>query len=256
MAIITISRGSYSKGKEIAEGIAERLGYDCLSRDILLEASGQFNVPELKLVHAIHDAPSILERLGFGNEKYIAAIQVALLRHMVKDNMVYHGLAGHFFVQSISHVLKIRILADMKDRVRLEMERKHISEEEARYTLEKDDEQRRKWSLHLYGIDTHEPSLYDLVIHLRNLMVKDAIELICNAVACDCFKTSPESQRALEKTLTVVEIRAALLGEKEDVDFVLSDEVVYLKERQGKKSNRKPFCGSKSCSMESRALQR
>ena len=27
MAIITISRGSYSKGKEVAEKVAERLGY-------------------------------------------------------------------------------------------------------------------------------------------------------------------------------------------------------------------------------------
>ena len=37
MAIITISRGSYSKGKEIAEKLAEELVYECLSRDVLLE---------------------------------------------------------------------------------------------------------------------------------------------------------------------------------------------------------------------------
>ena len=44
MAIITISRGSYSKGKEVAERVAQTLGYDCISREILLEASEHFNV--------------------------------------------------------------------------------------------------------------------------------------------------------------------------------------------------------------------
>jgi hypothetical protein len=41
MAIITISRGSYSKGKEVAEKVAEHLGYECLSREVILDASGQ-----------------------------------------------------------------------------------------------------------------------------------------------------------------------------------------------------------------------
>ncbi|MGB9436525.1 MAG: cytidylate kinase family protein [Desulfobacterales bacterium] len=35
MGVITISRGSYSKGKEIAEKLAQQLGYECVSRDIL-----------------------------------------------------------------------------------------------------------------------------------------------------------------------------------------------------------------------------
>ena len=61
MAIITISRGSYSKGKEVAEKVAKKLGYECLSREVVLEASNQYNISEIKMVKAIHDAPTILE---------------------------------------------------------------------------------------------------------------------------------------------------------------------------------------------------
>jgi hypothetical protein len=64
MAIITISRGSYSKGKQIAEKVAKALGYECISREVLLEASKEFNIPEVKRVRAIHDAPSILSRFA------------------------------------------------------------------------------------------------------------------------------------------------------------------------------------------------
>jgi len=63
MPIITISRGSYSKGKAVAEKAAQSLGYECISRDIILEASKEFDVPEIKLIRAIHDAPGVLDRL-------------------------------------------------------------------------------------------------------------------------------------------------------------------------------------------------
>jgi hypothetical protein len=32
-----------------------------------------------------------------------------------------HGLAGHFLIKDIPHALKVGIIADMEDRVRLEM---------------------------------------------------------------------------------------------------------------------------------------
>ena len=64
MAVITISRGSYSHGREIAEKVAAKLSYKCISRDLLLEVSRDYNIPEIKLVHSIHDAPGILERLN------------------------------------------------------------------------------------------------------------------------------------------------------------------------------------------------
>jgi len=127
MSIITISRGSYSRGKEVAEKVAAALGYRCISRDVLLEASEIFNVPEIKLVRAIRDAPSILDRFSHGKERYVAYIRASLLRQVQRDNVVYHGLAGHFLLQGIPHVLKVRIIANMEDRIREEMRRENIS---------------------------------------------------------------------------------------------------------------------------------
>ena len=59
------------------------------------------------------------------------------LQHVQKDNVVYHGLAGHFFLLNIPHVLKIRIIADMEARVKEEVRRENISEEKALYILKK-----------------------------------------------------------------------------------------------------------------------
>ena len=147
MSIITISRGSYSRGKDVAEKVAQALGYECISRDVLIEASEQFNIPEIKLVRAIHDAPSLLDRFGHGRERYVAYFRAALLKHVQKDHVVYHGLAGHFFLMGIPHVLKVRIIADIEDRIREEMKRENISSEMARFILKKDDPPRHEFGI-------------------------------------------------------------------------------------------------------------
>ena len=120
MSIIAISRGSYRRGKEVAEKVAQKLGYTCIDRDLLIDAMDEFHLPEIKLVRNIHDATSVLNRFPHGKERYVASISAAVLKHCQKDKMVYHGLAGHFFVKDVSHAFKVRIVAD------LEMRRKFL----------------------------------------------------------------------------------------------------------------------------------
>jgi cytidylate kinase len=213
MSIVTISRGSFSYGKQVAEKLAEKLGYECISREIVLEASKHFNIPEIKLVRAIHDAPSVLHRFTYGKERYVAYVREALLHRFQKDNVVYHGLAGHFFVPGISHVLKVRILADFEDRVAEEMRREGISADEARRLLKKDDAERRRWSSHLYGIDTWDPSLYDLVIHIGSITTDEAADIICEALKLPGFQTTPESQKAMDTLFLAAQVQAALVEE-------------------------------------------
>jgi len=230
MSIITISRGSYSKGKEVAEKIAQKLGYECIARDtITIEASKEFNIPEIKLIRAIHDAPSLLERFNCSKEKYLAYLHVTMLEHFPKDNVVYHGLAGHFVIKNVSHVLKVRIIADMKDRVKLEMEREGISKGEALRLLKNDDKERRKWCKYIYGIDKWDPSLYDLVIHIKKITVEDAVDIICHAVGLEQFKATPESQKALASILIAAKVKVALIDVKPDIEVFANNGAISIK---------------------------
>lgn len=228
MSIVTISRGSYSQGETIAKNLAAKLGYECLSREVLIEASKEFNIPEVKLVRAIHNAPSILGRFTYGKEKYIAYIQAAILKRVLKDNVVYHGLAGHFFLKDISHVLKVRILADMEQRVRREMAMAGISYKEALRILTQDDDERRKWSKNLYGIDTWDPSLYDLVIHIKKIAAEDAVEIIADTLRLPQFQKTPASQKNLEDLVLAAEVKAVLVGLKPDIEVAAQDGIVSL----------------------------
>lgn len=228
MPIISISRGSYSRGKCVAEKLAQRLQYECVSREILLEASEEFNIPEISLIRAIHDSPSILERFRHGKERYISYYQYALLKHVQRDNVVYHGLAGQYFLRHLPNVLKVRVLASMEDRVSEVMRRDNVPQKDAENILNKDDEERRRWGMKLYGIDTWDSRLYDLVILIDKLSVDDAVDLIEESIKKPVFQTTPESQRVLDNQVLCSRINAKLVNYSLMLECAVKDGVVTL----------------------------
>ncbi|MCD4715536.1 MAG: cytidylate kinase-like family protein [Desulfobacterales bacterium] len=230
MGIVTVSRGSYSSGKEIAEKAAQKLGYGCISREVILEASKEFNIPEIKLTQAFEDAPSILDRFTHGKKKYIAYTQAALLKHLTRDNLVYHGFAGHYFVQGISHVLKVLIIAGLEYRISTVMERDKISKkEEASRYIKRIDEQRRKWGQKLYGIEPWDPGAYDLVLNIDKITIEDAVDTICLISGLRQFQTTPESKNAMDDLALTVKVRNFLIDVKPSVEVQIENKFVYLK---------------------------
>lgn len=210
MGIITISRGCYSHGKEIAETAAARLGYECVSREILLEAAKYFNVPEGELLKSVHDPPSFFERLTHGKDTYLSYIRAALLEHIKTDNVVYHGYGGHLLLADIPCVLKVRVLAQMPARIRMVSRLKNTSVEEATREIEKEDRQRQQWARLVYNRDLNDPRLYDLAIQIGPLDIRDACDIICNAVASPAFRIDEARLRKIGDLAVASHVRAVL----------------------------------------------
>jgi cytidylate kinase len=233
MAIITISRGSYSMGVIVAERVAAQLGYSVISRDLLLSASDRFHIPEIKLVRAIHDAPSILERFRHSKQSYLAYIRAALADRVSGDNVVYHGLAGHVLLKNIKGVLKVRITADIGYRAAREAARENISEQEARSILEKDDHQRRGWTKSIHGVDPWDSSLYDLVIRIDRFKVDDAVSFICQAAQSEAFRTTEESMQRVKDMALACRIKAEIVDDFPTLGVTCQygNVIVYTKEK-------------------------
>jgi len=217
-------------GQDVAERVAAELGYKCISRRVLLEASEEFNIPALLLERALHDAPSRLDRFTHGKERFVAVIRQAFLERIQEDNIVYHGLAGQFFVEGVKHVLKVRIFTDLEERIRREMEIEQLSREEAQSIIEKDDKERHDWSMALYGIDSSDARLYDLVLHLLKIRVEDAVSIICRTVDRPDFSVTPESQRALDDLVLSSQAKSAIVDKwpTSDVSAVDGNVLVHI----------------------------
>ena len=126
MSIIAVARASYSHGKEIAERVARELKYDCVSEEIISLASQQFDIPENWLKKAVENTPTLRDRFSYGKKKYVAYIRAALLEYALKDNVVYHGIAGQFLLEGIPNILKVLISATTEERVKIGMQAQKV----------------------------------------------------------------------------------------------------------------------------------
>lgn len=228
MAVITISRGCFSHGKEIAEKVAESLEYECVSQEILMEASQFFHVPERKLLESIHDAPGILDRITHAREKFLSCIRAALIEHVKKDNVVYHGYAGHHLIPGVSHVLKVRVIAEMEDRIAFLQDRRNMSRKEAVEFIEREDKHRADWNHYICKTDMSDPRLYDMVLNVGKLKIQDVCEIICTVARSDSYRTTPESEKAIRDLAIGAHVKVAL-EEICDAEVTSNEGIVHIK---------------------------
>ena len=106
MSVITISRGSFSGGKTLAECLAEKLGYRCIGRETIVERAAASGVSHEELLDALLKPPGFLERFQHKRYQYLTLFQAALAEEVKNGNVVYHGNAGHLMLKGAARRLE------------------------------------------------------------------------------------------------------------------------------------------------------
>jgi len=210
MAIITISRGTFSGGKTLAECLSRRLGYCYIDRDVLAEKAATARVSQRDIRAALEEPPVIPGRFHHKRYLYLALIQAALAEAIRGGKAVYHGLAGHLLLKGAPTLLRLRIVAPLELRIRMAQERLNFSREEAITHIGKMDQDRRRWTQFLYGVDWGDPALYDLVINLEHISIEQACSLLISMIEQPEFEFSPERQAEMNDLVLASRVRAEL----------------------------------------------
>ncbi len=214
MAIITISRGTFSGGQKLAECIAAKLGYRCISREVLVETAKEFEVSEEKLLEALTKKPWLLERLTRARARYLAYIRATLLKEVKDENVVYHGLAGHLLLKDVPHVFRIKVIANMEFRVKNAMERNNLGREEALRYIQEVDEGRARWTRFIYDVDWNDPNLYDLVVNLDQITIESACDVVCHLTDMEGYRKSELSKKIINDMVLASHLRALIASDK------------------------------------------
>jgi len=210
MSIITISRGTFSGGKMLAEYLTQKLGYRCIDRDRIVERAAASGISQDNLRLAIEKPPTFLGQSGHTQYRYLALIQSALTAEVQNGKAIYHGLAGHLLLRGVPNVLRTRIIAPMEFRISMVRKQLNYSDSEAIAHIERMDRDRRKWTQFLYGMDWGDPSLYDMLLNLEHMSIEDAGEIICSALKQPRFEFTPECKRAMDDLALASLVRAEL----------------------------------------------
>ncbi len=210
MPIITISRGSLSRGKLLAEALAAKLGCECIDREFLADAAIDCGIAVGKLETAMIKAPASRRRYAREREFYLATATASLCEKALGGNLVYHGHAGHLLLPGVSHVLRVRVLSSMEKRIQATESAMRLPRAEAIEFIKKVDQDRARWAEYLHGVRWHDPALYDIVVNLENIPEDNAAVALCAMAELPAYKSTPASRRALEELLLASRARIAL----------------------------------------------
>lgn len=231
MAGITISKDSGPQNQHLAAQVAEHLGYSCLADEVIREAAKTYQVSEDRLKRALHDPPGFLERFTYTRDRLLTYIEATLLNQMRQDKVVYCGLAGHFYLNGVPHVLKVRLNSALEDRCRPAPQPVASDQVQGQALQARDDEERRRWSRRIFGKDNHDLSLYDLVVNPGKMGQEEAVEMICQAAKLADQQCTPQSQRLLQDLALAAKVRAKLMANHANVRVSASDGVITLDTR-------------------------
>jgi cytidylate kinase len=210
LSVITISRGSFSGGKMLAECLSEKLGYRCVDREVIVERAAAHGVSQEELCAAMDRAPTLIERLKHRKYLYLVLIQSALIEEVRTGRAVYHGNAGHLLLRGGPAILRVRIIAPLEYRVRMARERLRLTRQQALAYIATADEERRKWAHYLYGVNWDDPANYDLVANLEYMDIGDACEAVSSLAKQRCFEFTPCCQAAMEALALASRVRTEL----------------------------------------------
>ena len=199
MPIITISRGTLSGGRAVAECLAESLDYPCVGREILQEAAKALGASEETVRSKLETPPGRWALLTQERQRYVVAVQAALAEQAARGNLVYHGLAGQFLLRGLPGVLRVRLIAPLEMRIRAVAAAHHATSQQAAARFIRNvDRDRKRWVRLMYGADVTSPSLYDLTINLRAISLTTTCAIITELARQPQYETTEAVRTTLQ----------------------------------------------------------
>ena len=211
MPIVTIYRGAFTAGEEIAKSVARSLGYRCVSREVLIEASRRCGISEAKLNEVLEKDPHWWERWLQNMRPYRVALQTAMCEVAQGGNIVYHGHIGHELLPGIRHVLKVMLTAPLEFRIKQVQSQQGLDEAKARRYIDHVDEARTRRLLTLFGTDWRDITRYDLALNVAQVGIEGATRVIVEAARLERYQPTAASEQDFQNLTLASRVQAALV---------------------------------------------
>jgi cytidylate kinase len=222
MSIITISHAPFAGGSEIAEKAAASLNYRSINREVLLEASQRYGIPEAKFTEILETQGHWWERWLESLRLYRITLQAAMCEVAQGGRLIYHGRAGQELFPGIRHVFKVLVIASMDYRIEEVKTRRGLDTNNARQFLKELDRVRNRRLRALFNVDWQDPVGYDLVINTSRLSPETAADLITKAAVRPEFQPTPESEKAFGDLTITARVQAALITSAKTRNVILN----------------------------------
>jgi cytidylate kinase len=193
----------------------------CLTREDLVAVVNTHGELANQVVTSMARAAQDYNRLSTLRRPYKILMQRALLEYIRQGDVAYFGYSGHLLLPELLHAARVRIIAPLKLRVDLLMQREKLTEAEARERISQVDEERSRWTRFMYGKSLKDPELFDLCVNVERISFCTACNMLVNFVQQSDFAATAESMAAVENRYISTCVLAALLDNPETLELEL-----------------------------------
>lgn len=196
--IITIGREFGSKGREIGEKLAKRLGigfYDKELIEIAAEKSGLLleNLePVDETVTGRFISPYLSATMGAENmNDRLYRMQSMVIRHIAaKESCVIIGRLADYVLQEEPDCIKVFVYAPFEDRVETIRKKHSISLQEAQRFVKKMDRSRKSYYLYYADKSWNQKEGKDILLNSSMFGVEGCVDILEKAVLTYGFSTN------------------------------------------------------------------
>ncbi len=212
MAVIAMTREMATLGRDVAAGLAARLGLQVVHHEIVAQDIAERSGMRESEVHRfLEGEASLLERWRFDRARMSRYTSEEILQLAASGNVLIRGWGATYLLRNVPHVVCVRICAPMADRERVLMDRLGISDRAvARREIERNDSAHNGTMQRLFGIDWHDPELYALVLNTARIPVSECIDHIARIAESSAFAETAQSHTALSDQLIRSKVYSAL----------------------------------------------
>jgi cytidylate kinase len=211
MAIVTIFGGTFGDDERLAKSVAETLGYPYVSREVFVEASRRYGIPEAKLDEIVEKEPHWWERWQENLRPYRIALQATMYEVALGGDIVYCGHVGHGLLPGIQHVLRVLITAPMEFRLEQVRTRQGLDVKAARRYIDRVEKAHTRRLMALFGRDWRDLGQYALVLNIAQMSSAAAVQMIVRAAQLEEYRPTAASQREFADLALATKVQAVLL---------------------------------------------
>ncbi len=196
--IITISRQYAAGGSDVAQRVANALGWTVVDDALIDQVAERSGITPEEVASLEERVPSFLERLAQSSalsfpEFLVSTPEVLeepqelklarITRDVVaelgrRDRLIFVGRAVAAMLAHDTTSLHVRLVASKEHRTRLATERLGVPEEDAPQVLEDTDRNRERYHDEFYARDWNDPVNYHMVLNTELLGVAGAADLV------------------------------------------------------------------------------
>lgn len=219
MAVISVFSGTFCNADQIISGLLSATGYQLVSdAELVAQASRLSNLSEANIARVFTGKTSVFNRFTHERERSVAYLRLALAQRLSADNLLFYGFSSHLIPQTISHALRVCLIADTRSRLEVARSQEGLEEKEALKLLHAQDQERGLWVREVRGKeDPWAAELYDIVLPTDKSTPEQAVNLIRDYLNKPLLQPSAQSRQAAADFLLAAEVEVALAKEGHSV---------------------------------------